>query len=112
GNMSFRVEQLEESEDRSYIFAMEYDRDCCIGATPERLVRMEREKVLSTCLAGTIRRGETQEENDGLKEELMNDEKNREEHDLVVKMIQETLSRYCHDIHMPNVPSVYQYNNL
>ncbi|HLR02077.1 MAG TPA: isochorismate synthase [Virgibacillus sp.] len=111
-NIASILEKFKESEEHSYIFAMEYDRDCFIGATPERLVRMDREKVLSTCLAGTIRRGETQEENDGLKEELMNDEKNREEHDLVVQMIQETLSRYCHDIHMPDVPSVYPLKHL
>src|SRR5699024_3130707 len=80
-NIASMLDTFKRTQENSYIVAIEYNGDCFIGATPERLVRMDEEKILSTCLAGTIRRGTTQKEDEALGKELLNDRKNREEHD-------------------------------
>ena len=49
--------------------------DCFIGATPERLVKKENDHIFSACLAGSIARGNTKEEDMLLGDSLINDTK-------------------------------------
>src|SRR5699024_1493071 len=55
-NITLLLNKLQETQPNSYIFAFEHGDNCFIGATPERLVQVEGERLLSTCLAGTARR--------------------------------------------------------
>src|SRR5699024_10409762 len=50
------LEKLIETQPNSYIFAIEKETDCFVGATPERLVKVTGNELLSTCLAGTDRK--------------------------------------------------------
>src|SRR5699024_7468929 len=77
------IDKLIKTQATSYIFAFENGNDCFIGATPERLVKLEKNQLLSTCLAGTAPRGNTKEEDTRIGISLLDDEKNREEHDFV-----------------------------
>src|SRR5699024_6701004 len=96
----------------SYIFAFEHGEDCFIGATPERLVRVEGAKLLSTCLAGTAPRGNTKEADEKIAKDLLLDHKNREEHEYVVQMIKQSIEKYCDKIDIPKEPVVYPLRNL
>lgn len=106
------LKKLLETQPNSYIFAFEQGDNCFLGATPERLVQVEGEKLLSTCLAGTARRGKTIKEDEQIANELLNDQKNREEHDYVVKMIKESIEPYCENINIPDEPVVLRLRNL
>ncbi|WP_217589126.1 isochorismate synthase [Lentibacillus saliphilus] len=106
------LEQLIETQPSSYIFAFHYGDDCFIGATPEQLVKVNAGQVFSMCLAGTAPRGETDKEDMVLADRLLNDEKNRAEHDFVVQMIRESLEQYCEQVDIPDVPHVHQLKNL
>lgn len=106
------LDKLIQAQSNSYIFAFEHGTDCFIGATPERLVKVEKKQLLSTCLAGTAPRGETKEEDARISTQLFHDEKNREEHDFVVKMIMRSIENYCTDIVIPNEPVIYPLKNL
>jgi anthranilate synthase component 1 len=57
-----------------------------VGASPELLVRVEDTKVTVRPIAGTRRRGETEEEDIALEEELLADEKERAEHLMLVDL--------------------------
>jgi menaquinone-specific isochorismate synthase len=57
------------------------------GATPERLVRLRGEAVETEALAGSIGRGETDEEDEWLATQLRESTKNNHEHDLVVEAV-------------------------
>lgn len=111
-NVANILERLMDTQPHSYIFAIEAGEDCFVGATPERLVLLEANRLLSTCLAGTAPRGETQEEDEAIQQELFNDEKNREEHAYVVQMIKESMLPYCKDISIPEEPVLYPLRNL
>ncbi|WP_284141472.1 isochorismate synthase [Virgibacillus sp. LDC-1] len=106
------LERLLRTQNNSYVFAFEHGEDCFVGATPERLVRLEKEKLLSTCLAGTAPRGSTSTEDEKIAYELLHDSKNREEHDFVVQMIRGAMEAYCTDIDIPTAPVVYPLKNL
>lgn len=106
------LRKLMDAQTNSYIFAIEHGDDCFVGATPERLVRLEHEQLLSTCLAGTAPRGKTTVEDREIGKSLLHDPKNRGEHDFVVQMIKQAMKQYCLDIEMPDTPVLYPLKNL
>lgn len=106
------LSELEKNQANSYVFAIEKETDCFIGATPERLVKVEGKQLLSTCLAGTAPRGKTILEDKMIASELLNDEKNLEEHGYVVKMIDEAIQPFCTNIEMAERPTVLTLKNL
>ncbi len=76
------------------------------GCTPELLVRKRGENVESMCLAGTCPAGATPAESEALAAALMADEKNRAEHDYVVRLIRSVLERVCYDVDVPATPEI------
>ncbi len=95
-----------------YVFAVDRGGHCFLGATPERLVRREGERVLATCLAGTARRGTTPAEDAELGATLLASSKNREEHAVVARMLAEALGAVCNDLQMPAAPMLLRLPNL
>lgn len=106
------IEALLQTQPNSYVFAFEKGEDTFVGATPERLVKVSGDKLLSTCLAGTMPRGKTKEEDQALASDLFNDAKNREEHNYVVEMITESIESMCVNIKVPSEPYVHRLKNV
>ncbi|GGA76474.1 isochorismate synthase [Ornithinibacillus halotolerans] len=106
------LQQLMDKQPTSYIFAYEVKDNCFIGATPERLVKVEHNELLSTCLAGTAPRGQNEEDDEKLGYELLHDDKNLQEHDFVVQMIKDSVEEYCEDLQIPEHPVLYKLRNL
>lgn len=76
------------------------------GCTPELLVRKRGQRVESMCLAGTCPAGSDEAERARLAAELMADEKNRAEHDYVVRFVREVFNRVCYDVDVPVEPEI------
>ncbi|MCA0972833.1 isochorismate synthase [Halobacillus litoralis] len=106
------LKALAETQTNSYIFSFESNGEHFIGATPERLAKLENQQLVSTCLAGTIPRGHTEKEDRQLGEELLYDPKNRQEHQFVVEMIKEAVEACSHDVHVPKAPVIYPLRNM
>lgn len=106
------LERLLNEQASSYIYSLESGKDCFIGASPERLVKKENENVLSTCLAGSIARGKTNEEDKQLGDQLLNDPKNLIEHQYVVGMIKNTLQSECSQLEVPNKPVLMKTKHI
>ncbi|MCS1351579.1 isochorismate synthase MenF [Mechercharimyces sp. CAU 1602] len=98
------LKRLADEQSGSYLFAFEREGDCFIGATPERLVKKKEDELLSTCLAGTTRRGKSPSEDKYLGDELLHDQKNREEHAVVVRKITEAYTAMCGEVDVPEAP--------
>ena len=111
-HLSGMLKRLMETQPNSYVFAFEQADDCFLGATPERLVQVENDRLLSTCLAGTAPRGETDEADEQLANDLLRDSKNLEEHAYVVQMIKNNIEQYCSEINIPAEPVIYPLRNL
>ncbi|WP_232066057.1 isochorismate synthase [Bacillus sp. KH172YL63] len=108
----FVLDNLWKQQPDSFVFSFERDASCFIGATPERLVKKTGEEILSTCLAGSIARGETLESDEALGEEIMHDEKNRYEHQLVVESIKAALSPFCDELSIPESPQLMKLKDI
>lgn len=111
-NVGILIDKLMQTQQQSYIFAYEQGDDCFIGASPERLVQIQGQALLSTCLAGTAPRGKDDIEDTKIANELLNDTKNRQEHDHVVKMIRSSIEPFCFNINIPNEPVILTLRNL
>lgn len=111
-NITSLLNRLLQTQTNSYVFAFEKGEACFIGATPERLVEVHGNRLLSTCIAGTAPRGKTEEDDRKIGEQLLHDEKNREEHDYVVQMIKQNIERYCENISIPNQPILHPLKDL
>ena len=69
-----------------YMYYLKFDGYTIVGSSPEMLVRME-DGIVETCpIAGTRKRGLTEEEDNLLAEELLSDEKERAEHVMLVDL--------------------------
>lgn len=106
------LEKLHALQTNCFIYAFARGEDCFIGATPERLVRIEGEDMLSTCLAGTAPRGKTKEEDERIGLDLLQDNKNLEEHAYVVQMITNAITPYCTDVKLAKKPVLRPLKNL
>lgn len=104
--------QLREQQPFSYLFAFEQEGQCFIGASPEQLVKKEGDACYSTCLAGSIRRGKTVQEDEQFGEWLLRDEKNLHEHRFVVQMIKEAMEAVCERVDMPTSPELLKLPNI
>ena len=76
-----------------YMFLLDTGGAWLAGASPERLVRLEQDRVDMRPLAGTRRRGATPAEDDALAAELLADPKERAEHVMLVDLTRNDVGR-------------------
>ena len=93
-------------------FAARRGDACFLGATPERLVRIDRRRVSVACLAGSSPRGATAAAAAAAGAALLADPKERSEHDLVLRMILAALAPVCDEIHAPSEPGLMRMPNV
>ncbi|MFI5386090.1 MAG: anthranilate synthase component I family protein, partial [Fimbriimonadales bacterium] len=78
-----------------YMFLLRFGDFDLVGASPELLVSLHRQKARVRPIAGTRWRGKDLEEDDALAEELLADEKERAEHIMLVDLGRNDLGRVC-----------------
>lgn len=77
---------LRESNPSPYMFLINYDDYQIIGSSPESLVTVRGNIVSTNPIAGSRKRGKTDEEDSLLEKELLEDEKERAEHVMLVDL--------------------------
>ena len=76
------------------------------------LSKKREKKSFPTCLAGSIARGDTLESDEKLGEALLEDEKNRFEHQLVVESIEDALKPFCNELTIPTSPQLMKLKDI
>ena len=76
-----------------YMFYMQLDQTVLVGSSPETMVRLENGVACLRPIAGTRHRGETEQEDRALADELLADEKERAEHLMLVDLGRHELGR-------------------
>jgi isochorismate synthase len=83
-----------------------------VGATPERLIQARNGQIHTMALAGSARRGETEEEDVQIGTELLQSGKNNSEHAIVVAMMREALKKHCTHVHISVAPQLLKLKNV
>ncbi|WP_245959442.1 isochorismate synthase [Neobacillus piezotolerans] len=104
--------RLELEQKASFIFSFESGGDSFIGASPERLIKKRGRSVRSACLAGSIQRGKTGNEDTMLGNQLLSDEKNLKEHQYVVDMIRDAMEKTCDSVVIPDQPQLMKVRDI
>ena len=76
-----------------YMFFMHFENMTIAGSSPETMVRLENATATLRPIAGTRKRGQTGAEDMSLADELLNDEKERSEHLMLVDLGRNDLGR-------------------
>jgi len=109
------VRQLRYAHPACYVFAYWHGDSAFVGATPERLVRVDGREVQASSLAGSVRRGATPADDAAHAHELFASAKDRSEHEIVRKALCAGLARFCDDVtaaDMPTLLSLPQVHHL
>lgn len=107
------VNALRQSHAGSFTFFIQFDDSAAfVGSTPERLFSTYGNILLSEALAGTIQRGKTASEDAFLERELLNSDKDREEHNVVVEAVEEALRPFTKSIEVPENPETRRLPNV
>ena len=85
--------RLRQANPSPYMFYINFGDKQLVGASPERLVKLEDGKVLTCPIAGTRHRGGSQAEDDQLAADLLADAKERAEHAMLVDLGRNDLGR-------------------
>lgn len=78
--------KLRNSNPSPYMFYIEFEGYKIIGSSPESLVSLRENKVITNPIAGTRKRGANELEDKALSEDLLNDEKEKAEHVMLVDL--------------------------
>jgi anthranilate synthase component 1 len=76
-----------------YMFFMNFIDKVIAGSSPETMVRLENKIATLRPIAGTRPRGQTEQQDRGLADELLNDEKERAEHIMLIDLGRNDLGR-------------------
>ncbi len=76
-----------------YMYYFKFDDYFIVGSSPEMLVELMDKKISNCPIAGTRRRGKTEEEDHALAKDLLNDEKEIAEHIMLVDLGRNDMGR-------------------
>ncbi|MEK7065100.1 MAG: anthranilate synthase component I family protein [Patescibacteria group bacterium] len=85
--------KLREINPSPYMFYLQHKDEVLLGASPELLLKITDREMETSPLAGTIKRGQTIEEDRQLARILLSDEKERAEHIMLVDMHRNDIGR-------------------
>src|SRR5262249_32462258 len=97
-----------------FLFYLKMGPVCLVGSSPEIMVRVEGDRVTIRPLAGTRRRGASEEEDERLAEELVGDPKERAEPILLVGLGRKDVGRVARfgTVQLSDVMTVERYSHV
>lgn len=75
-------------------------------------MKVENGHAYSSCVAGSIKRGKTADEDEAYGQSLLNDPKNGGEHQYVVDMIADIFRKNCFNVQIPNGPRLLKIRDI
>jgi len=99
--------QLWQQHPMPFSALLEWDDFAIVSNSPERFLKVQNKTVRAQPIKGTMRRGETPEEDDAIKVLLENSAKNRAENVMITDLMRNDLGRVC-QYGSVNVPQLCQ----
>ncbi|VEF49636.1 anthranilate synthase component I [Bacillus freudenreichii] len=86
---------LRNSNPSPYMFFVDFGEYVVLGASPESFIKSNGQQMSTNPIAGTRRRGRTDEEDRALAVELLADEKELSEHRMLIDLSREDMEKIC-----------------
>lgn len=96
----------------SFSFALETGHGFFVGCSPEQLFSRHGHQLHTESLAGTVRRGDSREEDAQLERLLLSDPKLEREHALVSRFIQDRVAPLANQTFTPSLPGVIKMDRI
>ena len=94
--LSFQMYQnLKRQNPSPYMYYLSMGNTIVVGSSPESFVKVKNNRVYTNPIAGTIKRGATEEEDQALAKQLLSDEKELSEHRMLVDLGRNDIHRVC-----------------
>ena len=107
-------ESLQTVNPSPYMYLLDHDGRTVVGASPETLVSVRGERVVSNPIAGTCPRGNSPVEDRRLAGEMLADEKERSEHTMLVDLARNDVRRVARpgSIQVEEFMNVLKYSHV
>jgi isochorismate synthases len=105
------VQKLQKNYKNCTTFLYRSGNSVLFGATPEQLLKLKGNELEFDALAGSGKRGDTEEEDNEIALNLLKDKKNTEEHNHVIKFIKDASSTYVKNFRQFDT-GIKKYSNI
>ncbi|MBS3067069.1 anthranilate synthase component I [Candidatus Micrarchaeota archaeon] len=115
GSLISFYKKLKATNPSPYMYYLKFGEREVIGSSPENLIRVEDRNITSyATLAGTRPRGKTPEEDKKLEIELLQDEKERAEHIMLVDLTRNDIGKIAEvgTVKVPELMNVHKYSRV
>jgi menaquinone-specific isochorismate synthase len=90
--------RLNQNYQNCTVFLYKSENSVIFGATPEQLLKLKDSNLEFDALAGSAKRGDTEDDDEKIACSLLKDKKNSEEHNYVIDFIKESTSAYVNNL--------------
>ncbi|ALX49226.1 anthranilate synthase component I [Lentibacillus amyloliquefaciens] len=106
--------KLRKANPSPYMFYIDFDDYVVLGASPESLIETSSRNIMTNPIAGTRPRGNTKDEDEALRSELITDKKEISEHEMLVDLSRDDFARVCEpdSITVPAYMKVESYQHV
>lgn len=114
GNPFSFYRELRKTSPSPYMFYIDFEDYLVLGASPESLIKVQGNEVMTNPIAGTRKRGATEEEDVKLEKELLHDEKELAEHRMLVDLARNDLGKVSEygSIHLSKYMEVERFKSV
>jgi len=101
--------RLNEKSPTPFSCFVKYDEKYLMSSSPERFIQKCGRKIISQPIKGTIKRGKTKQEDENLKNILLNDKKERSENIMIVDLVRNDISKIAKCIKVDELCGIYTF---
>lgn len=115
GRLSYQLyQQLKRNNPSPYMFYYHMEGPILVGSSPESFVKVKQNEVMTNPIAGTIKRGATDEEDSANEQALIQDEKELSEHRMLVDLGRNDILRIARpeSLKIPKLMTVERYEHV
>ena len=97
-----------------YLYHLKMDQKTIIGSSPEMLIRVTNDQIETFPIAGTRKITNDEENNEKMRHELVNDEKELAEHTMLVDLGRNDIGRVCEygTVHVKELMEVKKFSHV
>jgi anthranilate synthase component 1 len=106
--------KLRQVNPSPYLYYFNMEDYAIVGSSPEMLVSIKDDQILTCPIAGTRKLGQTEEENEMLAKDLLADEKERAEHMMLVDLGRNDMGKVSEfdSVKVESLMEVHQYSHV